>query len=213
MFKLGDGIDNGTIDARGLFDTNVSVPEAPFRVAVRSLAPGAQALFLDVMNKLIAAARLPVGPKRTDELKAVERFLDGRDDLEAKAVRLLSPATAHIGGADTRCAALCRVAAAAIACERFRAKHGRLPATLGELPKDLLTTVPLDPHTDDPIRYALTDTGAVVYCTGPDKADDGGILSTKQLPEKGTDLGVRLYRPEHRGAPPEPKRPAEDVRP
>jgi hypothetical protein len=209
MFKLGDNIDNGTIPAREAVnmatDLRIQAPDVAVSVVARSIAPGAQALFLEVMNKHIVAARLPVGPKRTDELKAADKSLDGRDDLEAKAVRLILPAIARVGDADTRTAALCRVTAVSLAWERFRLKQGHYPKSLDELPKELLATVPNDPYTDEPLRYKLTDTGAVVYATGPDQTDDGGKLSYQQLTEKGFDHGFQLFDPVHRNQPAKPK--------
>ena len=170
-------------------------------IALQNLL-GTQAVFLDTINKYVAAARLPVGPKRTAELKAADRSLDGRDDLEAKAVRHVIPALMKIGETDTRTAALCRLTAVACACERFRLKTGQFPNTLAELPNDLLAAVPADPYTDEPLRYKLTDTGAVVYCTGPDKTDDGGKQTHRQGPPDGFDLTFRLYLPLHRSLPP-----------
>jgi hypothetical protein len=69
-----------------------------------------------------------------------------------------------------------RVAQAAVAVERFRAANGgRLPAVLGDLCSSYLAAVPIDPHDEQPLRYATRGQGYVVYSVGRDGKDDGGV--------------------------------------
>src|SRR5205823_5873539 len=89
-------------------------------------------------------------------------------------------------------------------CERYRLTRGHYPESLDRIPRDILPSVPEDPYTGEPLMYRRTEDGAVVYSTGRDGNDDGGeVLDPKAQP--GTDFGVRLYTPEHRGRPPLPK--------
>jgi hypothetical protein len=65
----------------------------------------------------------------------------------------------------------------AIAVERYRHDNaGRLPAVLDELVPRYLASVPLDPYTDQPLRYAQRDGGYAIYALGQDGKDDGGSV-------------------------------------
>ncbi|MBC7835790.1 MAG: hypothetical protein H7Y88_11925 [Phycisphaerales bacterium] len=78
-----------------------------------------------------------------------------------------------------------------LAIELFRATHGKLPATLDELVPEILATVPIDPYTSKPLCYrvlapaeaAARGGGYLVYSTGIDGVDDGGISPGKVLSE------------------------------
>jgi hypothetical protein len=73
-----------------------------------------------------------------------------------------------------------RVLLAALAVERFRARHGRLPASLDELPGALP-----DFADGEPLRYRPAPDGTfVLYSVGLDLRDDGGRMrdSTRGYP-------------------------------
>jgi hypothetical protein len=70
----------------------------------------------------------------------------------------------------------------AVAIERYRLAHGRLPATLSALVPDFLESVPTDPFDGQPLRYSLLDRGFVVYSVGPDSTDDGGRRHDSKQP-------------------------------
>jgi hypothetical protein len=105
---------------------------------------------------------------------------------------------------DARSVGALRVAATAVASERFRLKHGRLPTTLSELTPDFLTAVPADPYTGKPLQFQRTEFGVVVYMTRADGADDGEV-NLDEKDEKGGNIGFRLFDPTHRRQPPLPK--------
>jgi hypothetical protein len=90
-------------------------------------------------------------------------------------------------------------AATGIACERFRLKHGRWPRDLAELPEP----VPVSPFDATPLRYRVLPDRIVICCR---LADDHLRYSEPpefEFPEvPGTTVGVRLWNPEHRAAPP-----------
>jgi hypothetical protein len=67
-----------------------------------------------------------------------------------------------------------RVLCQALAIERYRLSHGRLPAGLDDLVPDYLPETPLDPFDGRPLRYRLREPGFTVYSIGPDQTDDGG---------------------------------------
>lgn len=88
---------------------------------------------------------------------------------------------------------------AALAAERFRLDHGRLPATWDDLVPAYLDEVPPD-HFDDgaPLRLAKTHDGIVIYSVGFDRIDDGGRGDVELEAEGLPDVGFRLRHPELR---------------
>jgi hypothetical protein len=70
-----------------------------------------------------------------------------------------------------------RVAAAALAIERFRTAHaGALPEGLEQLAPGFGKTAPVDPIDGKPLRYKTHGASYVVYSIGSDGADDGGVV-------------------------------------
>jgi hypothetical protein len=76
---------------------------------------------------------------------------------------------------EARQIALARCGRTAVAVERYRLAHGRLPENLAELVPAQLETVPLDPFDGRPLRYKRLSPGYVVYSVGSDRVDDGGV--------------------------------------
>jgi hypothetical protein len=72
------------------------------------------------------------------------------------------------------------LATTAIAIERFRNGHGRLPATLDELVPEFLRMTPTDPFDDSSLRYRQLVTGYALYSIDSDGQDDGG----RERPER-----------------------------
>jgi hypothetical protein len=89
----------------------------------------------------------------------------------------------------------------ALAVERFRLAHKHWPRTLTELCPALLPSVPLDPYTGAPLRYARRDDGVAIYSVGPDLEDDGGEI-LRYRPQGNYDIGFRLYDVDKRNLPP-----------
>ncbi len=76
--------------------------------------------------------------------------------------------------------------AAWIAVERYRARTGKLPASLADLVGHELTTLPTDPISGKPFGYKTTSRGGyLVYGLGSNGIDDGGqctaSMKTPQL--------------------------------
>ncbi len=69
-----------------------------------------------------------------------------------------------------------RLLIAALALERYRLRHGSYPESLDALTPDLLPSQPLDFMDGAPLRYRhMQDGSFVLYSTGLDCIDDGGI--------------------------------------
>jgi hypothetical protein len=67
------------------------------------------------------------------------------------------------------------IAVTAIALKRHSLRTGELPAGLGDLTPDFLSSVPHDPVDRKPLRYRLEGQGKfVLYSVGTDGVDDGG---------------------------------------
>jgi hypothetical protein len=93
-----------------------------------------------------------------------------------------------------------RAALAALACERYRLRHGRWPQMLDQLVKEkLLDEVPLDPMDGQPLRYGRKKDHILIYSIGVNEAwimrDDSGDV---------INMAFRLWDKEHRGGPPRP---------
>lgn len=97
--------------------------------------------------------------------------------------RLLLPAFGSVYQAATRCEAHQRLCFVALACQRYRLRHGDYPATLDDLREDPAFYIPRDPYDNQPVRIRPRDGGVSLYCVGPDLKDDGGTpIADEQAP-------------------------------
>ena len=67
-----------------------------------------------------------------------------------------------------------RSAQTALAVERFRRAHGKLPENLDALVPQFLYAVPADPFDGQPLRYHHWEKGYVIYSIGSDGEENGG---------------------------------------
>ena len=95
--------------------------------------------------------------------------------------------------AELQCARL------AIAAERFSMNQERLPTALDELVPKYIEAVPTDPFDGQPMRFAATEHGIVIYSIDENGVDDGGIVVRQKARPHYRDVGFRLFKPEHRG--------------
>jgi hypothetical protein len=79
----------------------------------------------------------------------------------------------------------------------FDAKQRRMPISMEELVPEFLPSIPLDPFSGNSLIYRQTDTGYVVYSTGPNQTDDGGAFGDiSVLYQDGYDFDLdTLIRP------------------
>ncbi|HJT32299.1 MAG TPA: hypothetical protein VJ783_09675 [Pirellulales bacterium] len=84
----------------------------------------------------------------------------------------------------------------AVAIERFRLRHAKLPESLDALVPEFLPEVPLDPFDGQPLRYRVDEAAYKVYSVGPDETDQDGQV-TDALVGTPPDLvfRVRLRNP------------------
>jgi len=152
--------------------------------------------FLQFWDKMIQATEEPWP-------QALEAFKVAGQEAQARArggmtparvgrtlTALLVPAVDAFTSAMARDAAMNGATDAAIACERYRRRHGKLPERLDQLVPEFLPEVPSDPFDGEPLRYVVSDDGYLVYSVGPDGTDHGG-----QGDESGEpDLVFRVQR-------------------
>lgn len=78
-----------------------------------------------------------------------------------------------------------RLTITAIALERFRLRHGKLPAELDTLVPQFISAVPIDPMSAKPLRYQLNGAESfTLYSVGEDGRDDGGDPKAGSVPNK-----------------------------
>ena len=73
----------------------------------------------------------------------------------------------------------------ALGAEIHRLRAGRYPQALNELTPDILTAIPIDPFSGQPLLYLNDRSRVVVYSVGRDRRDDGGseAKGTQYLPK------------------------------
>ena len=80
-----------------------------------------------------------------------------------------------------------QAARVAVAIERYRLAHQRLPTALNELVPQFLPELPIDPFDGESIRYKRLANGYVVYCIGTDRVDSDGAERPPQGGSKQFD--------------------------
>jgi hypothetical protein len=129
--------------------------------------------FLDAAETNLAFAAL--GPPETLKLGYIDQQLS--DLAQTKGLMFSHSLVWRLKGLPGKDAlgyAYSRLARTALAVERFRLAHGRLPESLGELVPEFLPVVPADPFDGQPLRYRVLSKGYMVYSVGDDGHDDGG---------------------------------------
>ncbi len=81
----------------------------------------------------------------------------------------------------------------AYATHLFKARNGRWPASLDELPDHLGERLRLDPFTGGQFGYRLTQEGPTIYSASENGIDDGGVHSSRWDDEITNDSGSDDY--------------------
>ena len=63
--------------------------------------------------------------------------------------------------------------------ELFKARNGRYPGSLDELPADNIQHVRTDPYSGQDFAYRVNENGAMIYSLSENGKDDGGVHSPK----------------------------------
>lgn len=125
--------------------------------------------------------------------------------MQMAGVMQLAPATQQASIAGARAETRRRGLLAAIAVERFRLHHGRLPESLAEieslLPKGTTTesSTLIDPFDGKPLRYKVEDKQFTIYSVGDNGQDDHGDVDYDNQPsgqpkQQPLDIGIAVKR-------------------
>ena len=81
---------------------------------------------------------------------------------------------------------------------RYQQDMGNLPESLEVLQKsEYLKQIPIDPYSDEPLVYKVTDDGFMLYSVGENFIDDGGkqgILESGRV-KRWIDNGDTVFWP------------------
>lgn len=85
----------------------------------------------------------------------------------------------------------------AVALERSRKAHGKLPAKLADLEPRFLKRVPTDLFSGKPFHYKPSKDGFLLYSVGPNERNEGGKSPDPETfdNDQPDDLAVRVKRP------------------
>jgi hypothetical protein len=86
----------------------------------------------------------------------------------------------------------------AYATELFKARYGRYPESLAELPGDRGDVMKIDPFTGDYFGYELTEDGPRIYSRSEDGLDGGGVHAPRwgDQAEEGASDDYVFYPPQ-----------------
>ena len=149
--------------------------------------------YLETMNEAVGAADLP-WPEALDTANEIT-YRVAETPVYARFGAIETPAIGFFFDAAATATARTRLADIALAAQRYRLAHGRLPEALDDLTPDFIPSVPLDPFSGEPTRYLRTADGFVVYSVGADRKDDGGHLDVEAFYTRSPDLAYRIRYP------------------
>ncbi len=174
------------------------LPPAPILAVYEALGYGARdgTMFIDLTEAYIDVTRLPTFRWQAEMARVQQRW-----EPRLRESMLLSP-MAEGGFSGMLKLYLSHVAKiecarAALAVERYRAREGRLPTSLGEVAPVYVGAVPADPYTGRELRYERLRSGFVVYSVGEDGRDDGGWAlpaGTRKAPGQTYDIAFAIER-------------------
>lgn len=167
--------------------------------------PGASAMqCIDALRfyaDFIDAVTTPTGAA----LKRIDSIVRQSEQLSGFSLYLsiVAPSLRRAAELWVRSEGMQRALLTAIACERYRLKHGKWPEKLDALVPDYFDAVPLDPFDEKPIRFARIPEGTKVWSIGEDFVDNGGdVRRLDPDPKKRpTDWGWVILDPPLRNRP------------
>lgn len=129
--------------------------------------------------KRIEAADRAMAALARKSAGSIAPLLSGRG-ARGKAIgewvsRDLQPAIQQVLKADLRNESEHVLLLTAIAAERYRIRHGRVPGSLPELVPEFLPAVPLDPCSGGPLVYRPAGRPFTLYSVGTNGVDDQGV--------------------------------------
>ncbi len=144
--------------------------------------------------KSLAAVHPEVGPVVMRELLELRRHVESAPEVTARERAYIESATTGISGwlmrrnldaligsaveathaAETRSMAQQSLFITHLAIREYQRQHSSWPSTLEDVRVGILPNVPLDPYSNQPLIYRVTDDGYQLYSVGENQVDDGG---------------------------------------
>lgn len=188
-----------------LFETHVQWELAMLRhvYALSGLLADDRSYYLFAMGRHVTATELPLAERKDAWRRLADEFDIPRRPgaswdwpfpfrfISSRFTRSLS----GVISTDLQRRAGLRTARTALALERFRLKHGKLPDALSELVPGFLKSVPFDPFDGKPLRYKKLEKGHMVWSIGEDGTDhDGGVREDPETAMPGRDIVFTVKR-------------------
>jgi len=107
--------------------------------------------------------------------------------------KMLLPSLSRYHKLRTRTEASRRATQLAYATHLYRARNGRWPKSLDELPANMGDTMRTDPFTGRQFGYRVTDEGPTIYSLSENGVDDGGVHSPRWDDKVENDAGSDDY--------------------
>ncbi len=104
--------------------------------------------------------------------------------------KLMTPSLGRVYEIEHRVEASRRATQLAYGVELYRARYGRYPASLDELPDDCAADMRTDPFTGSDFGYQLTPEGPKIYTLSLNGTDDGGVHSRHWADDKPAEPGT-----------------------
>ncbi len=173
--------------ARAVMEANWTGAEAPPRFEQMSAEDAYATIeaFDNHYRELGEQMRIGYPDVRTEDLEATEE----KHLHTSPVTETFLPSLSRYYKLRTRLETSRRATQLAYATHLFKARHGRWPDSLDELPADYGPDVRIDPFTGDDFGYRLTRDGPVIYSLSENGLDDGGVHSPRWDDELGNDAG------------------------
>ncbi|QDS86965.1 hypothetical protein EC9_11400 [Rosistilla ulvae] len=153
---------------------------------------GDQALYLELMGDYTEGLKVSWSESFRAADSAQTRLTEATKSpihgIRFLLTTLFFPALEAVNTAGARADSYAKLADVLIAAERYKLAKSEYPKTIEEMVPAYLPSVPIDPHDNAPVRYALRDGYPIAWCVGVDMVDDGGIGGDKAEPDVALTL-------------------------
>jgi hypothetical protein len=124
-------------------------------------------------------AESPSDLKRTiDEMDRLNEELERDKSASTLLELIIFPVYSQAATTIIKEEAIQRTTKATVAALEIKARTGKYPASISEIPGTWI-----DPYTDAPLKYKLTADGFRIYSVGPTLVDHGGIAQSEVVPK------------------------------
>ncbi|QDV54948.1 hypothetical protein [Rosistilla oblonga] len=151
-----------------------------------------QSLYLELMGDFIEGTQVSWAESfraaGSAQTKLTEATKSPLNRIRYMLTTLVFPAIDAVITAGARADSYAKLTDVLIAAQRYKLAKSEYPKTIEELVPTYLPSVPIDPHDNAPVRYALRDGYPIAWCVGIDMVDDDGIGGDKAEPDVALTL-------------------------